>query len=117
MVGQCPQHGMFFSPTSEVDLELVRRADDLRDTLDFGSLADFTIIPGPKSSDLVSHGVTTYLDLFSSRQLLFLHRVIEVLPASEPLVRLNLALLVSTSLSLIPCYADTRAETRAPRRD
>lgn len=98
MVGQCPQHGMFFSPTSEVDLELVRRADDLRDTLDFGSLADFTIIPGPKSSDLVSHGVTTYLDLFSSRQLLFLHRVIEVLPAFEPLVRLNLALLVSTSL-------------------
>ena len=98
MVGQCPQHGMFFSPTSEVDLELVRRADDLRDTLDFGSLADFTIIPGPKSSDLVSHGVTTYLDLFSSRQLLFLHRVIELLPAFEPLVRLNLALLVSTSL-------------------
>ena len=89
---------MFFAPPSETDLELVRQADNVRGTLDFGTLADFTIVPGPKSADLVNHGITNYLDLFSSRQLLFLQRGITLLPTFEPLVRLNLALLISTSL-------------------
>ncbi len=97
-VGQCPQHGMFFTPPSEVDLELIRQADALRNTLDFGAVADFAVVPGPKSADLVNHGVTSYLDLFSSRQLLFLHQVVKLLPSFAPLIRLNLALLVSTSL-------------------
>src|SRR5690606_1221384 len=60
--------------------------------------ADFGIEAGPKSIDLVRRGVNSYLELFSGRQLLYLRRAIQLLPNFEPLVRLNLALLVSTSL-------------------
>src|SRR5690606_21199891 len=58
----------------------------------------FAIGPAPKSRDRWSRGVRSYLDLFSSRQLLYLQVALETLPQFEPLVRLNLALLVSTSL-------------------
>jgi adenine-specific DNA methylase len=98
VVGRCPQHGQFFRSPSDADLELIENADDMRSGLDFGLPADFDIVPGPKSSDLINHGVQRYLDLFSSRQLLYLHKAIALLPTFKPNVRLNLALLVSTSL-------------------
>src|SRR5262249_6722937 len=54
--------------------------------------------PGPKSADLIRRNIRSYLDLFSSRQLLYLRHAIDLLGSFEPMVRLNLALLVSTSL-------------------
>lgn len=98
VVGNCPQHGLFFARPTQGDLDLIGQANEARATLDFGPRADFTITPGPKSGDLIKHGVTSYLDLFSSRQLLYLHHAIDLLSGIEPLIRLNLALLVSTSL-------------------
>ena len=98
VVGKCPQHGLFFAHPTPGDLDLIEQANAARAALDLGSRAGFTIKPGPKSGDLIKHGVTSYLDLFSSRQLLYLHHAIDLLSGIEPLIRLNLALLVSTSL-------------------
>ena len=98
IVGQCPQHGLFFTSPTAADLTLIEQADVERAGLDFGLPADFAVLSGPKSADLISHGITSYLDLFSSRQLLCLRRAIAALGNFPPLIRLNLALLVSTSL-------------------
>ncbi|MCI0396911.1 MAG: hypothetical protein L0322_18490, partial [Chloroflexi bacterium] len=64
--------------------------------LDFGSA--LPVEPGPKSADLVRRGILSYLDLFSSRQLLYLRQALAHLPGDDEAVRLYLALLVSTSL-------------------
>jgi DNA modification methylase len=96
-VVRCPEHGLCFTPPSPSDLANLRGADRQRAGLGFNA-ADFRVEPGPKSADLLRRGIRTYLDLFSSRQLLYLRHAIDLLPAFDPLVRLNLALLVSTSL-------------------
>lgn len=97
VIGECVEHGLFFKEPTGQDLERIRQADDLRQTLGFQN-DEFTVKAGPKSVDLVRRGVLNYLDLFSSRQLLYLHHVIGILPSFDPIIRLNLALLVSTSL-------------------
>lgn len=97
VVGHCPAHGLFFAAPTAHDLARLAAADARRPTwAEHGGA--FAIGPGPKSRDLWSRGVRSYLDLFSSRQLLYLQAAQETLPRFEPLVRLNLALLVSTSL-------------------
>jgi hypothetical protein len=53
---------------------------------------------GPKSGDLIGRNIHSYLDTFSSRQLLYLHHSIRLLSHYQGAARLNLALLVSTSL-------------------
>jgi DNA modification methylase len=99
IVGKCRKHGLFFTEPQIQDINLLTQADMMRDNLYPGPLEDFEIREiGPKSSDLISHGIRSYLDLFSSRQLLYLCRAKELLQSFEPLVKLNLALLVSTSL-------------------
>jgi putative DNA methylase len=98
VVGQCASCGLFFAKPAEPDLTSIEQADDMRTGLDFGHKSDFAVVPGPKSADLINHGITSYLDLFSSRQLLFLWRAIKVLERFPALIRLNLALLISTSL-------------------
>lgn len=92
---------LFFKVPDAADRAILAEADALRPTLPFTAveLADqFAIAHGRKSRQLHAHGVRSYLDLFSSRQLLYLHHAIQLLPQFEPLPRLNLALLVSTSL-------------------
>ncbi|MBE3519091.1 MAG: hypothetical protein IMW97_02180 [Firmicutes bacterium] len=59
---------------------------------------DFRVEDGPKSRDLLAKGITCYLDVFSYRQLLYLREAIKLLSNFDRLTRLNLALLVSTSL-------------------
>ena len=76
IVGVCEQHGIFFRSPSESDLERIREADARRDCLDFGPLSDFAVMDGPKSGDLLRHNIRSYLDVFSSRQLLYLHTAI-----------------------------------------
>lgn len=96
LVSQCSSHGLQYRSLSFADRELLAAANARRSGLDFGS--DLEIVHGPKSSDLIRRGVRSYLDLFSSRQLLYLQNAIEILGKFEGHVRLYLALLVSTSL-------------------
>lgn len=98
IVGQVPKsRQLFFKQPDAADLALLAQADAQRPSLPF-SAADFCVDHGRKSRQLHLHGVENYLDLFSSRQLLYLQKAIELLPQFEPKIRLNLALLVSTSL-------------------
>ncbi len=111
VAGRCPQHGLFFAAPTAADLALIERANSMRSTVEQALRSpvppmqadrpgpdDFRIKSGPKSADLLGRGIASYLDLFSSRQLLVMQQAIRQLAAFEPLVRLNLALLVSTSL-------------------
>lgn len=98
VVGRCSQHGVFFRVPGEADLDRIRQADEQRDRLSFKPVKDFTIKDGPKSGDLLRRNVRSYLDLFSSRQLLYLHYSIQLLRNYRGAIKANLALLVSTSL-------------------
>jgi putative DNA methylase len=95
IVAKCPQHSLFFTAPQTSDWEMLQTAASQRPAF---SSPDFLVPPGPKSDSLPERGIPTYLDLFSSRQLLFLQKAIELVSDYAPLVRLNLALLVSTSL-------------------
>ncbi len=97
VVGHCTQHKLFLKAPDWADLEALQRANDRRGALDLPREA-FAVEPGRKSRALQLRGIDNYLDLFSSRQLLYLARCCELLPQFEPRVRLNLALLASTSL-------------------
>ena len=98
VVGKCARHGLFYAAPSAHDLNLVAKADRARSDLDFGPVDDFVVRDGPKSADLVRHNIPSYLDVFSSRQLLYLHAATRHLRRHADLERLNLAMLVSTSL-------------------
>jgi len=98
IVATCPEHGLFFRSPGESDLARIDQAEMLRDGLDFGALEDFTVQDGPKSGDLIRRNINSYLDVFSSRQLLYLHQAIRQLRDYDGVIRLNLGLLVSTSL-------------------
>ncbi len=98
VVADCPEHGLFFKSPDATDLKRLRAADEERMRLDFGDLADFAITDGPKSGDLRNRNITSYLDVFSSRQLLYLSHAIRLLASEQGVVKLNLALLISTSL-------------------
>ena len=96
VVGRCRHDGLFFKVPSADDREKLLNADALRPTCD--PIEDFAITPGPKSIDLVRRGIGSYLDLFSSRQLMYLDAAMHGLEDLEPSIELNLGLLVSTSL-------------------
>ena len=98
IVTRCPQQKkLLFKAPDAADLALLAQADEIRVTLPFDQ-ADFAIKPGRKSRQLTPRGIDNYLDLFSSRQLIYLHHAIRLLPQFAPDIRLNLGLLVSTSL-------------------
>ncbi|MEJ2748345.1 MAG: hypothetical protein P8183_10625, partial [Anaerolineae bacterium] len=97
VVGRCREHGLFFKNLDEADWEVWQKAEGQRPFL-FPNRADFNIEQGRKSRQLILRGIDNYLDLFSSRQLIYLQQAIKRLPQFEPLIRLNLGLLISTSL-------------------
>lgn len=97
LVGRCAEHGLFFRAPGEGDRARLAEADARREEARFDP-EEFRVESGPKSDDLLRRGIRCYLDLFSSRQLLVLRRAADLLPGFEPAVRLNLALLLSTSL-------------------
>ena len=94
----CPEHGQFFRSPSEDDLARIEQADQIRKELDFGDQADFKVEDGPKSGDLLRHAIPNYLDVFSSRQLLYLNHAIRQLQHYTGIDKLSLGMLVSTSL-------------------
>jgi putative DNA methylase len=98
IVANCTEHGLFFRSPGERDLSRIDQAEEQRAKLDFGPPEGFAVRGGPKSGDLLKRNINSYLDVFSSRQLLFLHYAIEQLRECSSDARLNLGLLVSTSL-------------------
>ena len=94
----CKSDGLFFRSPTEFDLARIRLADEQRSALDFGPLEDFQVKPGPKSDDLLQHNIGSYLELFSSRQLLYLNHAIQLLANLTGIEKLALGMLVSTSL-------------------
>ncbi len=99
IVGQCKcsANSLFFSPPQPHDLAAIARADKQRSQCGFNR-DDFSVARGAKSKSLHVRGITNYLDLFSSRQLLYLKAAMGALADLTPAIRLNLALLLSTSL-------------------
>lgn len=98
IVGQCERHGLFIRTPGAADWARINQADQARTDLDFGSVESFVVQNGPKTGDLIRHNVLNYLDSFSSRQLLYINQTIRILREFERPIRLNLALLISTSL-------------------
>lgn len=96
VVGECAQHGLFFSTPQPSNWDALQHADGLRATLGLSS-ADFEITHGPKSRDLIGKGIESYLDLFSSRQLVYLAAAIEQVADLDDDVHLPIAMIVSTS--------------------
>lgn len=98
VAGECPEHGPFFAPPRAGDLARLQQAERRAGAI---ALPDepFAVRPGPKSSDLIRAGIRSYLELFTARQLLFLDRAVRfVRGIPDPLERLHMALLISTSL-------------------
>jgi DNA modification methylase len=98
IVAVCEGHGIFFRSPSESDRARIKQADNERSKLDFGPLEHFRVNDGPKSGDLLRHNIRSYLDVFSSRQLLYLHSAILQLHDYTGIDKLTLGTLVSTSL-------------------
>lgn len=115
VVGECARHGLFHRVPSQRDLGVIAAADRTRAKLDFGATEDFLVRAGPKSADLIRHNVKSYLDVFSSRQLLYLHSAITYLRRHPEPERLNLAMLVSTSLEFNSMLCGYKAGTSAAR--
>lgn len=121
VVGDCDEHGQFFAAPDEDDLARLAEADERRKALPFRHDPALRVRPGPKSRDLVNRGIRTYADLFSSRQLLYLDAALKALPqfADSPqradVVRLNLALLVSTSLEFNSMLCGYKGARRGQR--
>lgn len=98
IVATCSMHGLFFRTPSETDVARIEDANKQREILDFGPLENFEVVNGPKSGDLIKRGIRSYLDLFSSRQLLYLYHATHMLRDYNGVEKLNLGMLVSTSL-------------------
>jgi putative DNA methylase len=98
VVGACPEHGQFFKAISQDDLSLLARAQELAQQLGFGDSTAFRVPSGPKSDDLLQRGITTFRELFTARQLLYLNASLELLSGLSEGDRLWLGLLLSTSL-------------------
>ncbi|MBE2222335.1 MAG: hypothetical protein IAF02_12380 [Anaerolineae bacterium] len=97
IVGHCPTHDLFFTPPRTADIDTIARANEQRVHCGFDP-ADFSVLTGAKSKSLHLRKIDHYLDLFSSRQLLYLQSAMTHLAQLDPITKLNMALLVSTSL-------------------
>ncbi len=129
LAGRCPQHKLFFAAVRKEDWAAIDKANALRSELSLNP-THFTIDPGTKSQALLDRNIHNYLDLFSSRQLLYLDAASkwlnrELLSDNEPLnteyasriTLLNLALLTSTSLefnTLLCGYKGYGTKTKRP---
>ncbi|KAA3658474.1 MAG: hypothetical protein DWQ04_25020 [Chloroflexi bacterium] len=97
IVGTVKGRKLFFKALDEADKKTFIGVNQLRDSIGFEKEA-FAVDRGRKSAQLFYRGVDNYLDLFSTRQLLYLQGAIEHLRPFSPAIQLNLGMLVSTSL-------------------
>ena len=93
--GRCSQHGHFFKAPSHSERQQIKSANSQREGL---NPAEFPITYGPKARNLLRRRIDSYLDLFTGRQLQYTLAARSALQNFDPLIRLNLGLLVSTSL-------------------
>lgn len=96
--GRCPHHGSFFKSVEAVDLQLLEEALLQVEALRFGDPDQFVVPSGPKSDDLLNRNITSFQDLFVSRQRIYLHAGHQLLQDMSKEDRLWLGLLLSTSL-------------------
>lgn len=96
IAGRCPIHGTFLTAPQLDDLAKLDEANRLRAMMPYEE-AQFLVHEDPKSTALLARGVTHYLDLFSSRQLLYLLAAQNFIQTLPEIVRLNFGLLISTS--------------------
>ncbi len=82
LTGRCPEHKLFFAALRQDDWTAIDQANALRRQLSLNP-ADFTIDPGSKSQALLDRGIHTYLDLFTSRQLLYLDAASRLLNSNQ----------------------------------
>ena len=95
IVASCAGHGLFFAPPTPADVAQARQPGGVRARF---PRSEFSILAGPKSNDLLKRGIDNYLDLYTDRQLAYMDRATALLSQVEPRLKLNLALLISTSL-------------------
>jgi putative DNA methylase len=96
--GMCPEHGYFFKAVTERDLATIDQARTLAQNINFGDPRGFRVPNGPKSDDLLRREVTSFQELFTPRQLLYLSTSWELLSQVSRDDRAWLSLLLSTSL-------------------
>jgi len=120
LAGRCPQHKLFFAALREDDWGVIEQANAMRSQLNLNS-ANFRIEPGSKSQALRDRNIHNYLDLFTSRQLLYLDAANRWLNRengeNSHITRLNLAMLTSTSLefnTLLCGYKGYGTKTKRP---
>jgi putative DNA methylase len=98
IVGKCVHHGQFFKAPDHRDMQNIVTASTRAAGLTFPGNNGFVVPQGPKSTDLITRGVTQYCDLFSYRQRIYLSEAKRYIDETAPEHRLWLSLLVSTSL-------------------
>lgn len=98
--GRCPRHGAFIKSIGDADRALLKRAEVqvAQAKVDFGAADQFRVPSGPKSNDLLNRGITSFQQLFTARQLLYIQVGQQALKEFSPEDRLWLGLLLSTSL-------------------
>ncbi len=97
VTGHCPSHSFFMRSLDNMTVDALQQATDIRETMSLHS-QNFVVDPGRKSAQLLRRGIDNYLDLFSSRQLLVMQSAADLLANHDGIIKLNLALLLSTSL-------------------
>ena len=97
VVGDCDKHGLFFKNPSPNDLSIADSANDSRNYDWIRDEDSFIVSSGPKSNALRNRNISSYLDLFTSRQILYLESAASHLSSFSDQIRSNLGLLISTS--------------------
>ncbi len=98
VIGWCAEHDQFFKAMEARDWDGMEQARKAVRSLHWGDAAHFQVPSGPKSDDLLARNITSFQELFTPRQLLYLHTCIDLLGAVGREDRLWLALLISTAL-------------------
>jgi len=98
IVGDCKTHGLFFKFPDSQDLQHIQDAQAFLQVA-VQLPGEALIVPhGPKSDDLLNKGITSFAEVFTSRQLIYISACNELLNQVDEKHRLWLGLLVSTSL-------------------
>ncbi len=110
--GMCQKGHDFFKRPDTFDADLLRAAEQIvQERLDWGPDEEWHIPEGPKSRDLHRYGITSFLELFTPRQCLYLDAARKLIPALPAEDRPWFALLVSTSLEFNTLLAGYKGQS------
>jgi len=97
-VGFCSSHGQFFKAVGKEELDAIEKSRRSTSCAVLPERDSLRVLRGPKSGDLLSKSITSYAELFTPRQILYITTAKKLLDEADPRHRIWLALLVSTSL-------------------